>query len=70
MRGTIWVDAEDFAIMRMEGEPAKNLSFWIKSVQFAHKYEKHGSFWLAASDSSVSVLNVRAHRAANRLLRL
>ena len=54
MRGTIWVDAEDFAIMRMEGEPAKNPSFWIKSVQFAHKYEKHGSFWLAASDSSVS----------------
>ncbi len=54
MRGTIWVDAEDFAIMRMEGEPAKNPSFWIKSVQFAHQYEKHGSFWLAAADNSVS----------------
>jgi len=54
MRGTIWVDAEDFAIVRMEGEPAKNPSFWIKNVQFAHNYEKHGSFWLAASDSSVS----------------
>ena len=54
MRGTIWVDAEDFAIVRMEGEPAKNPSFWIKSVQFAHKYEKHGCFWLAASDNSVS----------------
>lgn len=54
MRGTIWVDAEDFAIVRMEGEPAKSPSFWIKKVQFAHKYEKRGSFWLAASDSSVS----------------
>jgi hypothetical protein len=54
MRGTIWVDAEDFAIVRMEGEPAKNPSFWIKSVQFAHKYEKHGPFWLAASDTSIS----------------
>jgi hypothetical protein len=54
IRGTIWVDAEDFAIMRMEGEPAKNPSFWLKSVQFAHRYEKHGSFWLAASDKSVS----------------
>lgn len=54
MRGTIWVDAEDFAIVRMEGTPAKNPSFWIKNVQFAHKYEKHGPFWLAASDSSVS----------------
>ncbi len=33
IRGTIWVDAEDFAIVRMEGEPAKNPSFWIKSVR-------------------------------------
>lgn len=54
IRGTIWVDAEDFAIVRMEGQPAKNPSFWIKSVQFAHRYEKHGPFWLAASDSSLS----------------
>jgi hypothetical protein len=54
IRGTIWVDAEDFAIIRMEGEPAKNPSFWMKSVQFAHKYEKHGPVWLAASDRSVS----------------
>ena len=53
MRGTIWVDVEDFAIVRMEGQPAKNPSFWIKNVQFAHKYEKRGSFWLAASDKAV-----------------
>jgi hypothetical protein len=54
IRGTIWVDAEDFAIVRMVGVPAKNPSFWIKSVQFTHRYEKHGSFWLAVSDTSVS----------------
>ena len=54
MRGTIWVDAEDFAIVRMDGEPAKNPSFWIKSVHFGHKYQKLGPFWLAASDNSVS----------------
>jgi hypothetical protein len=54
MRGTIWVDAEDLAVVRMEGEPAKNPSFWIKNIQFAHKYSRHGSLWLAASDNSVS----------------
>ena len=54
MRGTIWLDAEDFAIVRIEGEPAKNPSFWIKRVQFEHNYEKHGSFWLAESDTSTS----------------
>jgi negative regulator of sigma E activity len=46
IRGTIWLDAEDFAIVRIEGEPAKNPSFWTKSVQFVHKYEKHGPFLL------------------------
>lgn len=54
VRGTVWVDAEDFAIVRMEGTPAKSPSFWIKSVRFSHTYEKHGEFWLAASDTSVS----------------
>jgi len=58
MRGTIWVDAEDFAIVRMEGEPAKNPSFWIKSVHFGHRYQKVGQFWLAASDDSVSDVRV------------
>ena len=27
-RGRIWVDATDFAVMRIEAEPAKNPSFW------------------------------------------
>ena len=54
MRGTIWVDSEDFAIVRMEGAPAKSPSFWVKNVQISHRYEKHGPFWLAASDSSTS----------------
>lgn len=52
MRGRIWVDAEEYAIVRIEGQPAKNPSFWIKSVQFVHNYEKSGSFWLPVSDRS------------------
>ena len=58
MRGTIWLDAEDFAIVRIEGEPAKNPSFWIKKVQFEHKYEKHGPFWLAEADTSTSDVRI------------
>ena len=52
MRGRIWVDAEEYAIVRIEGQPAKSPSFWIKSVQFVHNYEKSGSFWLPVSDRS------------------
>jgi hypothetical protein len=54
VEGRIWVDADDYAITRIEGKPAKNPSFWIKSVHFVHTYQKNGPFWLPASDRSVS----------------
>jgi hypothetical protein len=54
VEGKLWVDAEEYAIVRIEGKPAKNPSFWIKSVHFVHTYQKSGPFWLPASDRSVS----------------
>jgi len=54
IEGRIWVDADDYAITRIEGKPAKNPSFWIKSVHFVHNYQKSGPFWLPVSDRSVS----------------
>ncbi len=36
-RGKIWVDADEYAIVRIEGEPAKNPSFWFKSVRFVQR---------------------------------
>jgi hypothetical protein len=53
-RGRIWVDAAEYAIIRVEGEPAKNPSFWIKGVHFVHDYDKSGSFWFPVSDHSVT----------------
>ena len=54
VRGRIWVDADEYAIVRIEGEPAKNLSFWIKSTHFVHTYRKNGMFWLPSFDRSVT----------------
>lgn len=54
IRGTIWVDATDYAIVRMQGSPAKSPSFFIKSVEFTHTYQKAGPLWLPASDVSLS----------------
>jgi hypothetical protein len=54
IQGTIWVDADEYAIVRIEGKPAKNPSFWIKNVHFVHTYQKSGSFWFPASDRSVT----------------
>jgi hypothetical protein len=53
-RGRIFVDAEEYAIVRVEGRPAKNPSFWIKSVHFVHDYDKSGPFWFPASDHSLT----------------
>jgi len=54
IRGRIWVDAEDFAIARIEGQPAKNPSFWIHSVQVVQRYGRNGQFWLPALNHSVA----------------
>jgi len=56
-RGTIWVDARDFAISHIEAEPAKNPSFWISKTQIEHTYTKFGEFWLPVQN--VSVTHVR-----------
>ena len=52
VRGRIWVDAEDFAITRVEGSPAKNPSFWIRKVQILHRYQRIGRFWLPVTNQS------------------
>lgn len=52
--GKIWVDAHDFAVVRMEGEPAKSPSFWIRDTEIDCTWEKVGNFWFIAHNRSVS----------------
>jgi len=56
--GRIWVDADDYSIVRIEGRPARIPSFWTRSVHFVHTYQKVGPFWLAASTHSVSDVRI------------
>jgi outer membrane lipoprotein-sorting protein len=51
-RGRIWVDAKDFAITRVEGEPAVNPSWWTLKTDFTRSYHKTGDFWLPESNES------------------
>ena len=53
-RGRIWVDGSDFAVTRIEAEPAKNPSFWIKNTEIEHVYIKVDDFWLPQRNHSVS----------------
>jgi hypothetical protein len=57
-RGKIWVDAKDFAVVRIEGEPAKNPSFWIKKTEVKHRYIKVNDFWLPAENHTESVIRL------------
>jgi len=52
--GRIWVDAEDYALVRADGNPSKNPSFWTKHVHFVHTYQKNGPFWFPVSTESIT----------------
>ena len=58
MLGRIWVDAEDYAIVRIEGQPAKNPSFWTRSIHFTHEYQQCGVFWFPVRDDSVNDVRI------------
>ncbi len=51
--GKVWVDQQDFAVVRIEGRPAAKLSFWIKRAEFIREYGKIGGFWLPQRDETV-----------------
>lgn len=53
-RGKIWVDGNDFAVVRIEAEPGKNPSMWIKRTEISHTYTKVNDFWLPAANRTVS----------------
>ncbi len=52
IRGRIWVDSDDFAITRVEGQPAKNPSFWVRNVHVVQRYGRVGRFWLPVLNES------------------
>src|SRR6266550_433047 len=57
-RGRIWVDANDFAVARIEAEPAKNPSFWTKDTKIEQIYAKVNDFWLPSFNRSGSAIRL------------
>lgn len=60
-RGRIWVEAQDFAVARMEGEPAKNPSWWTKRNDIHVTYQKVGDFWLPARNETNTEVRIVGH---------
>ena len=57
-RGKLWIDAGTFGIMRIEGEPAKSPSFWIKKTHFVHEYARFGDFWFPVSNRTEAEVRI------------
>jgi hypothetical protein len=57
-RGRVWVDATDFAVAKMETQPAKSPSFWISQTLIHYTEAKMDGFWMPLqmrSETSVRV---------------
>ena len=53
-KGKVWIDSEDFAIAKIEGEPARSPSFWVVRAPFVRKYQRIDRFWLPFRDETRS----------------
>jgi hypothetical protein len=58
INGKIWVNAKDYSIVRIEGQPARSPSFWVHNVHFVHTYQRVGQFWFASSTHSISEVRI------------
>jgi hypothetical protein len=57
-RGEVWVDGTDFAVARIEAQPAQKPSFWTKKSEIHHEYKKIQGFWLPIRNESVSYIRL------------
>jgi hypothetical protein len=54
IEGQIWIDAQDFGIVRIKGSPAKRPSVWTRHVEVDRRYKRIDGMWLNDSLGSIS----------------
>jgi len=52
LRGIIWLDTGTYLPHRVEGEPAKSPSWWLKDVHIVLRYGYLGTMWLQTSSEA------------------
>jgi hypothetical protein len=57
-RGRVWVSEDDYAVMRVAGEPAKNPSWWINHASFDSRYMRRGDVWVPQRNVSSSHVRI------------
>jgi hypothetical protein len=57
-KGRVWVSMEDYAVVRIQGAPAKNPTWLMGSARFDYRYGRNGVFWLPQRSVTVSHLRI------------
>lgn len=57
-RGNVWVDAAEYAVNKIEVQPAKNPSFWISSTEIENTYKEMDGIWLPQKNRSESKIRI------------
>lgn len=60
--GKIWINAQDFAIVKIAGHPAKKPSFWVNRADFVRRYQRIDGFWLPYRDETYVEVKVYGRR--------
>jgi len=60
--GKVWIDAEDFAIVKIAGHPAKKPSFWVNRADFVRQYQRIDGFWFPCRDETFVDVKIYGRR--------
>ena len=67
LRGKMWVDAKTYLLQRMEAEPAKGPSWWLRDVRVAFTYGSVEGMWLqTGSEFTTNVRIFGRHTMTSR----
>jgi hypothetical protein len=58
LHGNIWVDANTYLIHRIEGEPVKSSSWWLRDVRIVLLFGYVGEMWMQTSSESTADVRI------------
>ncbi len=56
LKATMWVDKNSYHILRIEGDPAKSPSFWVKDVHLVLQFGEVAGMWLQTESLALAHL--------------
>ena len=58
LHGNIWVDSKTYLLLRVEGEPVKSFSWWLRDVRIVLLFSYVGEIWMQTSSESTADVRI------------